>query len=96
MKPIGYYASAPSSTTDATILAEFEQRYGSELENLTPAQKSAWLIALMAEAIEPEGVEVDYCIDCIPNLNHLWKLSYGAKLCLCNALINQLLLCGSH
>lgn len=94
-KPLGYYASAASGTTDAAILTEIEDRYGSQLEKLTPAQKSAWLLALMSKAIEPEGVEVDYCVDDIPDVKQLSNLSYGAKLCLCNALINQLL-CGSH
>jgi hypothetical protein len=49
-KPLGYYASAPSGTTDAAILTEIKDRYGSQLEKLTPAQKSARLIALMASA----------------------------------------------
>ncbi len=91
-KPLGYYVSAPSGTTDAAIITEIEDRYGSQLENLTPAQKSAWLIALMSEAIEPEGMEVNYSIDDIPDAKQLFDLSYRAKLCLCNALINKLLL----
>ena len=95
-KPLGYYVSAPSGTTDATIIAEIEERYGSQFENLTPSQKSAWLIALMSEAIEPEGVEVNYSTDNIPDAKQLCNLSYGAKLCLCNALINKLLLYGSQ
>lgn len=91
MKPIGYYASAPSSTTDAAILAAIEDQYGSHLEKLTRAQKSAWLITLMAKAIPPEGVEVDYYIDYNSSTKQLFDLSYGAKLSLCNAIINQLL-----
>lgn len=95
-KPLGYYASAPSGTTDAAILTGIEDYYGSQLEKLTPAQKSAWLISLISESIEPEGVKVNYCIDDIFEANHLCNLSYGAKLCLCNAIINQLLFYGGN
>lgn len=90
-KPISYYASAPHGTEDAAILAAIEDHYGSCLERLTNAQKSTWLIALMAKAVEPEGIEFSYCTDTIPNHYHLLGLSYGAKLSLCNAIINQLL-----
>lgn len=90
-KPLGYYVSAPSITTDTVILAEIEDRYGSQLERLTLVQQSAWLISLIAEAIKPEGIEVNYCVDDIPDAEHLSNLSYEAKLSLCNVIINQLL-----
>ncbi len=72
--------SAPSSTKDNTILSEIESNYGSWLEKLTPSQKSAWLIVLITEAVEPEGIEVDYSIDGIPQLKQLFKLTDGCKL----------------
>jgi hypothetical protein len=59
-KPLGYYASAPSGTKDAEILGLVEDFYGSHLEGLNNAQKSALLIVLMALAIKPEGVYVEY------------------------------------
>lgn len=88
-KPFGYYASAPSGTTDAAILSEIEQLYGSQLEKLTCTQKAAWLIVLMAETI-PTEVSVNYGINDVPNLKY-FNLNDGAKLSLCNAIINQLL-----
>jgi hypothetical protein len=90
IKPLGYYASAPSGTKDAGILAHVENFYGSHLEKLNNAQKSALLIVLMAKAIKPEGVYVEYYGDNIPNVQHLFGLSNGAKLALCNAIINAL------
>lgn len=90
IKPLGYYASAPSGTKDAEILSDIENNYGSHLERLTHAQKSALLIVLMALAIKPEGVYVDYYGDNIPNVQHLSGLSHAAKLSLCNAIINAL------
>ena len=90
IKPLGYYASAPSGTKDAEILDLIEDFYGSHLEGLTHAQKFALLIVLMAKAIKPEGVYVDYYGDNIPNVQHLFGLSNGAKLSLCNAIINAI------
>jgi hypothetical protein len=54
-KPIGYYASAPRGTQDNAILCEIESNYGLWLQKLAPSQKSAWAIALLTEAVEPEG-----------------------------------------
>lgn len=90
IKPLGYYASAPSGTKDAVILSDIENSYGSCLERLTNSQKSALLIVLMASAIKPEGVHVDYYGDNIPNIQHMSDLSHGAKLALCNAIINAI------
>lgn len=81
-KPIGYYASAPRGTKDNAILSEIESNYGSWLEKLTPSQKSAWAIALLTEAIKPEGVEVNYSQQSIPNFEQLFSLSDGNKLAL--------------
>lgn len=89
-KPLGYYASACSGTRDAEILGSVEDFYGSHLERLTDAQKSALLIVLMALAIKPEGVFVDYYGDNIPNIKHMIDLSNEAKLSLCNAIINTI------
>ena len=89
-KPIGYFASAPSGTSDNTILSEIDLLFGPYLEKLTPAQKSAWAITLITEAIEPEGVEVDYNINDVPSLEHLFSLSDSNKLALSLALINYL------
>jgi hypothetical protein len=89
-KPIGYYASASSGTKDNAILSEIESKYGSWLEKLTPSQKSAWAIALLTEAVEPEGIEVDYSIDGIPQLKQLFKLSDGCKLHLALAVLMYL------
>lgn len=89
-KPLGYYASAPSGTRDAGILAHVENSYGSHLEKLTSSQKSALLIVLMALAIKPEGVYVEYYGDNIPNIQHMIDLSNEAKLSLCNAIINAI------
>ncbi len=88
-KPIGYYASAPSGTKDNAILSEIEFNYGSWLEKLTPSQKSAWAIALLTEAVEPEGASVDYCID-KPILSILFNLSDGCKLDLAVAVLSYL------
>ncbi len=90
IKPLGYYASAPSGTKDAEILGLIEDFYGSHLEKLTDAQKSALLIVLMALAIKPEGVYVEYYGDNIPNIKHFFDLTGGAKLSLCNAIINAI------
>ena len=90
IKPLGYYASAPSGTKDAEILGLVEDFYGSHLERLTYAQKSALLIVLMAKAIKPEGVYVEYYGDNIPNIKHMIDLSNEAKLSLCNAIINAI------
>ena len=90
IKPLGYYASAPSGTKDAGILAHVENFYGSHLEKLNNAQKSALLIVLMALAIKPEGVYVEYYGNNIPNVQHLFGLSNEAKLSLCNAIINAI------
>ncbi len=60
------------------------------MEKLTTAQKSAWAIALLTEAIKPEGVEVNYSQQSIPNFEQLFSLSDGNKLALCLALINHL------
>lgn len=89
-KPLGYYASAPSGTKDADILAHVEDFYGSYLEKLTSSQKSALLIVLMALAIKPEGVYVENYGDNIPNIKPMIDLSSGAKLSLCNAIINAI------
>lgn len=85
IKPLGYYASAPSGTTDAAILGEIEEVFGSHLEGLTRPQKSALLTVLMAFVIAPEGVEN------IPNLKDFLDLSNETKLCVCNAIINALI-----
>ena len=90
IKSLGYYTSALSGTKDAEILGDAENFYGSYLEKLNNAQKSALLIVLMAKAIKPEGVYVDYYGDNIPNVQHLFGLSNGAKLALCNAIINAI------
>ena len=90
IKPLGYYASAPSGTKDTEILGDIEDFYGSHLERLNNAQKSALLIVLMAKAIKPEGVFVDYYGDNILNVQHFFDLSNGAKLSLCNAIINAI------
>lgn len=91
MKPLDYYVSAPGGTRDAEILIDIENSYGSRLERLTSFQKSALLIVLMALAVKPEGVYVDYYGDSIPNFKQLFDLSDGVKLALCNAVINALL-----
>ncbi|MBW4637058.1 MAG: hypothetical protein KME05_02285 [Gloeocapsa sp. UFS-A4-WI-NPMV-4B04] len=90
IKPLGYYASAPSGTKDAEILSDIENSYGCWLEKLSNAQKSTLLIVLMALAIKPEGVYVEYYGDNIPNIKHFSDLSNGAKLSLCNAIINAI------
>ena len=79
IKPLGYYASAPSGTKDAGILAHVENFYGSHLEKLNNAQKSALLIVLMALAIKPEGIYVEYYGDNIPNIKHMIDLSNQGK-----------------
>ncbi len=89
-KPIGYYASAPRGTQDNAILLEIDSKYGSWLEKLTTAQKSAWAIALLTEAIKPECVEVNCNQESISNFEQLFSLSDGNKLALCLALINHL------
>ncbi len=88
-KPIGYYVSAPSGTQDNAILSEIESKYGSWLEKLTTAQKSAWLIVLITEVAEPEGASVDFCID-KPILSNLLNLSNGCKLDLAVAVLTYL------
>ncbi len=88
-KPIGYYASAARGTKDNAILSEIESNYGSWLEKLTPSQKSAWAIALLTEAVEPEGASVDFCID-KPILSSLFNLSDGCKLDLAVAVLTKL------
>lgn len=90
IKPLGYYASALSGTRDAKILGDAENFYGSYLEGLNNAQKSALLIVLMALAVKPEGVYVEYYGDNIPNIQHMVDLSNEAKLSLCNAIINAI------
>lgn len=95
-KPLGYYASAPSGTKDAEILSDIENSYGSYLEGLNNAQKSALLIVLMALGVKPEGVFVDYYGDNIPNVQYLFGLSNGAKLSLCNAIINAIKIDGKE
>lgn len=88
-KPLGYYASALSGTTDAAILGEIEELYGSHLQGLTRLQKSVLLNVLMAFVTAPEEIEN------IPNLKDFLDLSNGAKLSMCNAIINALL-CGGE
>jgi len=90
-KPIGYFASAIDGTQDNAILAEIEHCCGSYLEKLTSAQKAAWILALIAEAQEPEGIEIDYLIPSdLPGFEQLFELSNACKLDLATAVLNYL------
>lgn len=55
-----YYASASYATPDAAVLAEVGNCCGFGLEKLILVQKSALLIVIMAEALQPEGVKVEW------------------------------------
>ncbi len=88
-KPIGYFACAPSGTSGATCLFQIEQQFGSYLEHLTPAQVAAWVVTLVSEAVEPQGIEVEIALDNC-NLEPLISLSNGIKLVLAAAALSYL------
>lgn len=89
--PIRYFASATKGSEDNILLAEIESECGSYLEKLTPAQKAAWVIALITETVEPEGVEVDYLIPSdVPMFEYLFELSHDCKLDLAAAMLTYL------
>jgi len=84
------YVNTMTSIQDAEILAGIEERYGAQLQALSNRQKTAWLIVLITEAIELEGIEIDYeRVSMVPR-PELFGLSYSAKLSLSKAIINQL------
>lgn len=59
LQSLSYLASAPYGTKETATLASIEERFNSSLEHLTTEQKSAWLIGLMTEAIDPQDIEVN-------------------------------------
>lgn len=86
--PLAYYVSAPRGTRDALILKEIESKFGSYLEELCPAKKSAWLIVLVHELMEIE-IKVDFYVkEPIPEI--LFHLSDGCKLDLAVAVLQSL------
>lgn len=85
---LSYYVSAPRGTRDAAILQEIESKFGSYLEKLSLAQKSAWLIVLMSEVVEIE-IKVDFYVK-EPIPESLFYLSYGSKLDLAVAVLQSL------
>jgi len=88
-KPIGFFASAPCGTSDATNLNQIEQEFGSYLERLTPSELVAWIVTLVTEAVELQGIEFDICID-NHDLEALFPLSNGTKLDLAAAALSYL------
>lgn len=87
--PIGYYASAPSNTNDATVLMEIEEEFGSWLERLTLSQKITWAIALLSEVLRSKEIEVIYKNAYnAPGLNQPLQLSHSNKLALVKALVD--------
>lgn len=86
--PICYYASSPSGTNDAIILAEIEEKFGSWLEVLSLSEKFIWAIALLNEVAKLEELKINYkSFYDIPGINHLLQLSHCNKLALVRALV---------
>ena len=99
MKPLGYYVGGLPGTQDAYILAEIEERYGSQLQALTNDDRAACIILLVESATETPQAIVQDSFDEDGQGWGLWcltqNLTPSSKLHLCVALINQLVY-GGH
>jgi hypothetical protein len=98
MKPLGYYVGGLPGTQDEYILAEIEERYGSQLQALTNDDRAACIIMLMESATDTPQAIVQDSFDEDGNGWGLWcltqNLTPSSKLNLCVALINQIVLGG--
>lgn len=79
LQSLSYLASAPYGTKNTATLASIEERFNSSLEHLTKEKKSARLIALVTEAIDPQYLEVNVDIGNPSELKHLFDLINVAK-----------------
>jgi hypothetical protein len=98
VKPLGYYVGGLPGTQDEHILAEIEERYGSQLQTLTNDDRAACIIMLMESATDTPQAIVQDSFDEDGNGWGLWcltqNLTPSSKLHLCVALINQIVLGG--
>ncbi len=97
VKPLGYYVGGLPGTQDEYILAEIEERYGSQLQALTHDDRAACIIMLIESATDTPQSIVQDSFDEEGNGWGLWQLTRNltpsSKLNLCVALINQIV-CG--
>jgi hypothetical protein len=94
VKPLGYFVGGLPGTQDEHILAEIEERYGSQLQALTNDDRAACIIMLIESATDTPQAIVQDSFDEDGNGWGLWQLTQhltpSSKLHLCVALIIQM------
>ncbi len=94
VKPLGFFVGGLPGTQDEHILAEIEERYGSQLQALTNDDRAACIIMLIESATDTPQAIVQDSFDEEENGWGLWQLTQhltpSSKLHLCVALLTQI------